>query len=141
MNGSCKRHFESAAVAPHKVKPKRPAPFSIRLSEEERARLEREAGHKPLGAHIRAKLLGEDQTPRKTVRQRPRIDYELLGRVLAALGNSELASCLCILAAAAESGSLDVTNEVTGKLHAACADVREIRLLLISALGLRGKRS
>ena len=138
MSSSKKAAFAKAAKHP---KRKRPAPFSIRLSEEERTRLEREAGHKPLGAHIRAKLLGEDQTPRKDTRQHPRVDYELLGRVLAALGNSELASCLCILAAAAESGSLDVTDEVTGKLHAACDDVREIRLLLISALGLRGKRS
>ena len=138
MSSSKKAAFAKAAKHP---KRKRPAPFSIRLSEEERTRLEREAGHKPLGAHIRAKLLGEDQTPRKTVRQRPRIDYELLGRVLAALGKSEQVACLFHLLAAAEADRIALKDAERRALNDACADVHEIRLLLISALGLRGARS
>jgi hypothetical protein len=36
-----------------------PAPFSLRLTTQERAILLREAGRTPLGAYIRNKLLGE----------------------------------------------------------------------------------
>ncbi len=39
-------------------KRKTPPPFSLRLSFEERARLERDAGDMPLGAYIRERLFG-----------------------------------------------------------------------------------
>ena len=42
-----------------KAKRKRPAPFAIRLSADERTRLEREAAGAPLGTYIKAKALGE----------------------------------------------------------------------------------
>lgn len=109
---------------------KRPAPFSIRLSDTERAALEREAAGQPLGAHIRAKLLNKRPAAAKS-------DPVMLARILGVLGKSELASRLCLLAVAAESGSLPVDDEVTDDLKQACADVREIRLILIRALGLR----
>lgn len=115
---------------------KRPAPFSIRLSAEERAYLERKAGSRPLGRYIRAKLLGDQEAPRKAIRA-PAIDYAMLGQVLAALGKSELGKHLCLLALAAEQGALVVDETVEADLKAACADVKEIRGLLVSALGLR----
>lgn len=134
MTSSVKQAFADSAAAP---KRKRPAPFSIRLSEDERAYLERKAGNKPLGTYARDKLLGDAQTARKPALRKQRMDYEVLGRVLAMLGDSELATSLCMLALAAESGSLPVTKDVEGKIHSACDDVQEIRLILIRALGLR----
>ena len=133
MSPSTKQAFANSTAA---RKRKRPAPFSIRLSEDERAYLEGKAGNKPLGTYAREKLLGDAQAPRKPVK-RQRMDYELLGRVLAELGRSELSSCLCILAMAAENGSLDVSDDVTKNLNLACADVRDMRVMLIQALGLR----
>ena len=134
MTSSAKQAFADSAAAPRR---KRPAPFSIRLSEDERAYLERKAGNKPLGTYARDKLLGDAQTTRKTQPRKQRMDYEMLGRVLAMLGDSELATSLCMLALAAENGSLPVTEDVEGKIHSACDDIQEIRLILIRALGLR----
>ncbi|WP_171098166.1 hypothetical protein [Ruegeria sp. HKCCD7255] len=42
------------------AKGKTPAPFSLRLTFEERAKLEEAANGLPLGAYIKAKLFGED---------------------------------------------------------------------------------
>ena len=55
--------FNLKASKPVEQKPaqdqagKRPAPFSLRLSEEERAGLVREASGTPLGIYIKAKVL------------------------------------------------------------------------------------
>jgi hypothetical protein len=115
---------------------KRPAPLSIRLTEEERAYLKRKAGKKSVSAYVRDKALGEAANARNPV-QSPKVDYEMLGRILGILGKSELSKNLCLLAVAAEHGALIVDEDVEADLKAACADVREIRLLLIRALGLR----
>ena len=109
-------------------KTKRPAPFSIRLSEEERARLKKEAGDRPLGAYIRAKLLGKRNTG---------IDYVTLGRILGLLGKSEQISVLYALLLAAEAERVQMSAEDSAVLHATHEDIREIRLILINALGLK----
>lgn len=134
MTSSATQDFKDSAAAP---KRKRPAPFSIRLSEDERAYLERKAGNKPLGTYAREKLLGDAQTPRKAPVRKQRVDYEMLSGVLAMLGESELATSLCLLALAAENGSLNVTNEVAETINDAYQDIQEIRLILIRALGLK----
>ncbi|MBP5858830.1 hypothetical protein KAJ83_17560 [Marivibrio halodurans] len=134
---SASKPFKSAASG----RPGRPAPFSIRLSADERAYLERKAGNRLLGRYIRAKLLGDAETRRKAARV-PAIDYAMLGQVLAALGKSELATHLCLLAAAAEAGRLELAEQDRAALKDACEDVREVRALLVSALGLKsGGRS
>ena len=134
---SVKNAFGRSAPA---SKRKRPSPFTIRLSVEERAILARRAGSQPLGAYIRGRLLGEAQTARKAAPRKQRLDYELLGRILGLLGETDLAKTLCVLAVAAESGSLAVDRDVANKLNTACADVREIRLQLVAALGLKPSR-
>ena len=45
---------------------KTPLPFSLRLTFEERAELEKKAAGMALGAYIRERLLGEDAAPRRT---------------------------------------------------------------------------
>ncbi|ANK79352.1 MAG: hypothetical protein TEF_00050 [Rhizobiales bacterium NRL2] len=117
-------------------KPSRPAPFSIRLTADERAWLERKAGSKPLGTYIRDRLLGDNAAGRSAVRS-PKPDYAMLGKVLAALGPSELATSICMMAKLAERGSLLVDDECASSLQAACSDIQKMRLLLIRALGLR----
>ena len=114
-------------------------PFSLRLSATERARLEKEAGSQPLGTHIRKKLLGDAQEPRKAVKAAPKVDYVLLGQILAALGNSELSKHLCLLAVAAQSGALPVTPETESSIQDACDDVKAMRGDLMRALGLRAE--
>lgn len=115
---------------------KYPLPFSLRLSFEERARLERAAAGIPIGAYIRARLFDGEIEPRRTRGKRPVKDQEALGRVLGELGRSRLANNLNQLAHAANSGSLPVTPETEDALREACADVRRIRADLVKALGL-----
>lgn len=116
-------------------KMKYPPPFSLRLTYEKRARLERAAAGKPLGTCIREQLLGNDVAPRKKSGQRPVQDQEALGRVLGALGRSRLSSNLNQLARTVNTGSLPVTPETEADLQQACREVAELRAELMRALG------
>ncbi len=107
-------------------------PFSLRLSFEERARLNSQAGGIPLGQYIRERLL-EDPPRRRRVSV---IDQAALLRVLGQLGQSRLANNLNQLARQANMGALPVTPETEEALQDAAADISEIRRILIEALGL-----
>lgn len=111
-------------------------PFSIRLTGAEKERLLARAGSVPLGIYIRNAILDNEAEPRARVR-RPLKDAEPLGRLLGLLGQSRLANNLNQLAKAANQGSLPLTVEVEAKLRQACAEVHEMRLLLLRALGLK----
>ncbi len=114
-----------------------PTPFSLRLTFEERAALEQEAGDEPLGAYIRKKLLGSKRKPRRrrSRTRKPLKDEKALGELLGKLGESRLASNVNQLAKAANSGSLPVTPDTEKALQNACDDVRAMRMLLMQALG------
>lgn len=91
------RDFNPVAAA-NPNKKKREAPFSLRLSFEEKALLRAAANGVPLGAYIKAKLFDE---PLEKVRRRntnPVKDHEALGRVLGSLGQSRLSQNLNQLA-------------------------------------------
>ncbi|MDF0665675.1 MAG: hypothetical protein P0119_06315 [Nitrospira sp.] len=60
-----------------------PPPFSLRLTFEERARLEREAGDMPLGTYIRFKLSDKPASDRPTRKAtRPAKDHQVPASVL-----------------------------------------------------------
>lgn len=122
-------------IAATKAARKVPPPFSLRLTAEERARLEAEAAGKPLGAYVRSRLFGEDAFPRKRKGKSPLKDQEALGRVLGALGQSRLSSNLNQLAKAVNTGSLPVTPETEADLRNACKEVLALRADLLRALG------
>lgn len=115
---------------------KHPAPFSLRLSFEERAALEQAANGEPLGRYIRRKLLDEEYPPRRRTRGQPIDDHVALARVLSALGQSRITNNLNQLAKAVNTGSLPVTPDTDAAIQQACADVHEIKLELLKALGL-----
>jgi hypothetical protein len=116
---------------------KRPAPFSLRLSFEQRAELEKQAGDQPLGAYILSRLFGDQvQPPPRRRSKNPVKDHESLAKVLGLLGQSRLSSNLNQLAKSANSGSLPVTPDTETALHEASNAVREMRRLLIEALNL-----
>ena len=110
-------------------------PFSLRLSLDERARLERDAGDLPIGAYIRSCLF-ENPTQRKRRGKRPIKDYEILAALLTKLGSSRIANNLNQLAKAANSGSLLLMPEIEGDLHQAIADISYMRSILMKGLGL-----
>ena len=118
-------------------KPKYPPPFSIRLTWEERAYLERVCGSTPWSTYIRKVALSEAETPRKRQTRQPKTDDAALSRALGALGKSRLASNLNQIAKAANRGTLPVTPELMEELNAACAEFRALRSDIIEALGLK----
>jgi hypothetical protein len=121
----------SAAPTPEKSKP-----LSVRFTAAEKTRLGELAGSVPLSQFIRQRALGDAAEARAKVRQSLK-DAEPLGRLLGLLGQSRLSSNLNQIAKAAHQGSLPVTKEVEAELQAACAQVFEMRLLLLRALGLK----
>lgn len=138
MNHSDRNLNQFNTVAGRKTR-KREAPFSLRLTFEERAQLKKMAGDMPLGAFIKAVLF--DGGPHHVRRggKKGRIkDDEALARVLAALGGSRLSSNLNQLARAVNTGTLPVTPETEADLKDACESVITMRQDLMQALGLRG---
>lgn len=133
---SISEDFRSKSV-PSVKKPRKPKPFSLRLSYEERAKLEKAAGGQPLGAFIRERLLGGDLVPRRTRGRAPVKDHAALAKVLAALGASRLAINLNQLAKAAHLGTLPISPEIEGDLKDACVAVRDMRCRLLNALGVK----
>jgi hypothetical protein len=112
-------------------------PFSIRLSEADRARLAVEAAGAPLGTYIRSKVLGEGLPLRVRRTGLAVEDRQALGQALALLGKSRLSSNLNQLAHLGNIGALPFTPEVETELLGALEDIRAIRRLLMTALGLK----
>ena len=112
----------------------RSAPLSIRLTEAEKACLREKAAGMPLGTFIKRTVLDDAAAPRR-VRQSPVRDGEALGRVLALLGQSNLASSFNQLAKHANAGTLYCDEPTRIRLNEACEHVTSMRLLLLQALG------
>ncbi|MDD2325932.1 MAG: hypothetical protein PHW63_08040 [Alphaproteobacteria bacterium] len=124
------------AVANAVAKTKTPPPFSLRLTAEERKRLEYEAGRMPLGAYVRLRLFDTEATPRLTRGRAPIKDHKTIAALLAKLGDARLANNLNQLAKAVNSGSLMVSPTTDDDIHAAYVEIHWMRERLIDALGL-----
>ena len=141
MSGSSlNKSFSQAATLA--TKPKAPPPFSIRFTDAERARLDRDAGMLSLAVYIRLKLFAGDELPptkRKPTRKKyaPSAELAVLGQMLGRLGQSRLSTNLNQIARAASKGALPVTPELEQELIEACAAIREMRENLIKALGVK----
>ncbi len=136
---SLTRTFQRAAKRAKTSEPlkKRTPPFSLRLSPEDRARLAVEAAGAPLGAYIKAKVLGSS-VPFRVRRTGLAVeDRKSLAQALALLGKARLSSNLNQLAYLGNIGALPMTPETEIELRATLADVRAIRRLLMTALGLK----
>lgn len=133
--------FQSAATIPKRKRTGSPI-FKMRLTAEERARLERDAGDTPLATYIKFRLLNglPDLASLRPALPcgRPATDTQLIAQLLAVLGQSHLANNLNQLAKAANMGTLEVRPETEQELLDACAAVKAMRQDLISALGLKG---
>lgn len=119
---------------------KKPPPFSLRLTFDERARLEELAGNEPLGSYIKRKVFDGKGTGARRARsrkRRPIKDEQRLAQVLAMLGQSRIANNLNQLAKAANLGTLPVMPDTERDIRRACADVALMRRELLRALGHR----
>jgi hypothetical protein len=120
------------------AKGKRDAPFSLRLTFEERAKLEAAANGVALAAYIKAVLFAVDLPQVRRRNAEPVKDHQALGSVLSALGRSSLSSNLNQLARAVNTGTLPVHPETEAELRNACREIKAKRADLMQALGLDG---
>ncbi|MEJ7934701.1 plasmid mobilization relaxosome protein MobC [Sphingobium sp. AN558] len=118
------------------MKPPRPAPLSVRLSPENRARLERDAVGMSLGSYIQWRLFDPDTPPPRHRGKAPVKDHAAMSAALAALGKSNIANNLNQIARAVHTGVIVVSPEVEAELIEAARHIASIRHLLIEALGL-----
>ena len=115
----------------------RPAPFSLRLTDDERQRLEAQAGSMPLASYIKSVVLSDD-APKYRQRSKPPVaEQHLLAAVLARLGATRSASNLNQIAKAINQGTLYVDDELAADLKRACAEVAWMRATLMLALGIK----
>ncbi len=130
--------FNRAIETPRKpVEAKRPSPITLRLTPEERAKLEELAQTMTLSAYIRMVLFAEEVSPRKSSSKAPIKDREELAQVLALLGQSKIANNLNQLAKESHLGSLLMDEQTQSQIKEAYLYVMEIRRHLIWALGLK----
>ena len=116
------------------IRTEKTIPVSIRLSADERSRLEADAGSQSLSEYIRARLFGGTARERRV--QTTTTNARQLAHILAALGASELGPNLRELVHAARIGALPITPDTVEALTAACTATIEIRNGLMTALGL-----
>ena len=115
---------------------KQDPPFSLRLTFEERAQLERDAAGMSLGAYIRSRIFDKNLPKRRTRGKNPVKDHQELGKLLGELGRSRIANNLNQLAKAVHTGSLEVSPDTEKALQDACTDIHWMRRTLISSLGM-----
>lgn len=109
-------------------------PFSMRLTRAQRRRLDMDAGAMTAGQYVRHCLF-ENPTPQKRTFRRPVQDEQALSQLLGALGRGRLSSNLNQIAKAVHSGSLPVSPETEQAILAACAEVADMRAMVVKALG------
>ena len=108
---------------------------SLRLTPEERAKLEELAAGMTLSAYIRDCVFGEETRRRK---RRPKdvvADKQAAAEALALLGQSRIASNLNQLAYHANIGALDIGETETAQINEAYSHVLSVRSLLLTAHG------
>lgn len=116
---------------------KRAAPLSIRLSDEERAAVERKAGRMPLGAYIKSVVLGDDAPKYRKRQTMPEADQRLLAEILARLGATRTANNLNQIAKHLNLGTLVIDDQLEADLKVAIVEIAWIRATLMQALGKR----
>lgn len=116
--------------------PARPATFTLRLTPEDRLRLERDAAGMSVGAYIRWRLFGPDTPPPRRRGVFSVKDHQALARVMSALGQSNIANNLNQIARAAYIGTLLLTPDVVADLDQSLRHIADIRAMLVRALDL-----
>jgi hypothetical protein len=111
-------------------KTKRPAPLSIRLNDAERDDLLRRANGEALSSYVKRCVFGKKSFS-------GRMSQEQVALLLAKLASCGLAGSLHDLSESAKLGVLPVNSETESALQQACADIVDMRLMLMQGLGKR----
>lgn len=126
--------FDQPLVKSKKSRTK-PSPVTLRLTPEERIKLEELAAGMTLSAYIRACVFAEDTKRRKKRPANVVEDKKAAAEALALLGQSRIASNLNQLAYHANIGALIVGEGEKAQIAEANAHLSAIRTLLMQALG------
>lgn len=140
----CTNAFNKAAVEPAPRKNRaRPFPVSIRVTADEKARLERDAGKMAVGNYIRHRLFDDEAQPRpKRYRAKQRKaapDTAMVAKMLGTLGQSDMTKALFALLVAAERGDAHLPPEHLDRLNHACDKIDDMREMLIVALNMKAE--
>lgn len=112
-----------------------PSPITLRMTAEERARLEELAAGMTMSAYIRACVFAEETKRRKRRPKSAVADNAAAAEALALLGQSRIASNLNQLAHHANLGVLAMDEQERHQIAEANAHLAAIRGLLMRALG------
>lgn len=112
-------------------------PFTLWLTDTERADLSRRAGSMPMAAYIRSVLFADGVKVKSRGSRRVVKDHAVLAQMLSALGSSGLAANVQSLADVAAMGVLHMDEDAPAALKQACDDIVIIRLMLMQALGFK----
>lgn len=110
------------------------SPVTLRLTAEERERLEELAVGMTLSAYIRACLFAEEEKRRKRRPKDAMADKKALAECLSLLGQSRMASNLNQLAYQANIGALVVDDDTKAQITESYEAIREMRALLVRTL-------
>ena len=116
---------------------KRPPPFSLRLSFEEKQKLVEDAGRDSISAYIKSRLFDPDMPVKQARGLNPVKDQKALAQLLGMLGSSRIAKNLDEIAEAARVGALPLDDQTVKTIRRACDDVRIMRRFLLAALGIQ----
>lgn len=131
--------FQSVS-ATRKSRNKASPRVTLRLTQDELARLQRAAEGVSISAYIRKQLFGSDVSLRKTRSRVPVKNQQALAQVLGRLGETRIANNLNQIAYEANCGSLLMDQQTEDELKVACAHIAWMRVKLIEALGLNGSQ-
>jgi len=113
-------------------------PVTLRLTEDERTKLEELAAGMTLSAYIRACVFMQEDKRRKRRSGSVIANKQAVAEILALLGQSRIASNLNQLAYQANVGALVIEDQERMRIDEAYSHVLSIRALLITALGQGG---
>lgn len=116
------------------TKPRRAAPLSLRLSDDERSRLQKQAGSLTLGAYIKSVVFSDAAPKYRKRKTPPSAEKRLLAEILARLGESRTANNLNQIAKHLNQGTLVVDDDLEQELKQAVAEVAWMRATLLDAL-------
>ena len=111
--------------------------LGVRLTAEEKAKLQHRAGTMGLGPYIRRELFEADGAVRQTRGKQPVKDWEAVGQILGLLAQSCLGPSLKDLSEAAKTGCLPLDDDTIEALLIACRDVATMKSLLMLALNVK----
>ena len=111
------------------------SPLTLRLTREERQRLEELAAGMTLSTYVRACVFGEEAKRRKRRSKDAVEDKQAIAEALALLGQSRIANNLNQLAYQANIGALEIGTQEREQIEEAYTHVLAMRALLVSALG------